>query len=397
MPRDLGGSAAGAVWPRVEHVRADGDDDLVDGARGSVPGTWARRCRSGRRSRTRSCYVLDASRCSRCRSGCRASCSSVATVWRAATRTGPELTAERFVADPFDARRARGCIGRVMWPAGCRTATSEFLGRADHQVKVRGHRIELGEIEAHAGRASGGRVGGGHQPGSRRRGCALGRLLRAADEDAVEPRRVRTTRDAVCPATWSRRLRAAGRLPADAEQQDRPQRAAPPRAGTAARQRGETPARDRAPGPAGRASGPRSSGGPTSASTTTSSTSAATASSPPRSSRGSVPGWGWRCRCGPCSSIRRSPVWPSTSQADRDGADREPSTLPEISRGDRSLPFPLSGPQERMWFIHQLHPEGSALQHGRRPPGPGPARPCRAGRGHQRCGGAPRGAADASS
>jgi len=60
----------------------------------------------------------------------------------------PELTAERFVKDPFQADpRARmyrsGDLGR--WRA---EGTIEYLGRNDHQVKIRGYRIELGEIEA---------------------------------------------------------------------------------------------------------------------------------------------------------------------------------------------------------------------------------------------------------
>ena len=59
-----------------------------------------------------------------------------------------ELTAERFIADPLATIRRRGCTGPVTWPAAAPTAPIEFLGRLDHQVKVRGHRIELGEIES---------------------------------------------------------------------------------------------------------------------------------------------------------------------------------------------------------------------------------------------------------
>jgi acyl carrier protein len=60
----------------------------------------------------------------------------------------PELTAEKFIADPFrEDAKARiyktGDLARYR-PDG----SIECLGRIDHQVKVRGFRIELGEIEA---------------------------------------------------------------------------------------------------------------------------------------------------------------------------------------------------------------------------------------------------------
>ncbi|MEU1236448.1 amino acid adenylation domain-containing protein [Micromonospora aurantiaca] len=64
----------------------------------------------------------------------------------------PALTAEKFVPDPFSAEPGArlyrtGDLARwVVGPDGA--GVIEFLGRIDHQVKLRGLRIELGEIES---------------------------------------------------------------------------------------------------------------------------------------------------------------------------------------------------------------------------------------------------------
>ena len=60
----------------------------------------------------------------------------------------PELTAERFIPDPFSLTP-----GATLYRTGDRArwrndGMLEHLGRLDDQVKVRGFRIELGEIEA---------------------------------------------------------------------------------------------------------------------------------------------------------------------------------------------------------------------------------------------------------
>lgn len=60
----------------------------------------------------------------------------------------PRLTADRFIPHPRPKRPGErlyrtGDLGRIR-----QDGALMFLGRTDHQVKVRGHRIELGEIEA---------------------------------------------------------------------------------------------------------------------------------------------------------------------------------------------------------------------------------------------------------
>ena len=118
----------------------------------------------------------------------------------------PELTAEKFVADPFHP-------GERMYRTGDLAryhadGNLECLGRTDHQVKIRGFRIELGEIEsllkAYPGVANAVVVARAEPSGDKK---LVGYVVPAASTDALLPDALRaylkeSLPDYMVPATY---------------------------------------------------------------------------------------------------------------------------------------------------------------------------------------------------
>jgi amino acid adenylation domain-containing protein/FkbM family methyltransferase len=103
----------------------------------------------------------------------------------------PELTAERFLPNPF------GPVGARMYATGdvCKWLSAgdiEFVERADHQVKIRGQRIEPGEIESALGKNPAIRecvvIASEHRPGDKR----LIAYFTGNGQDGVSPETLRS-------------------------------------------------------------------------------------------------------------------------------------------------------------------------------------------------------------
>ncbi|KJY26732.1 phosphopantetheine-binding protein, partial [Streptomyces sp. NRRL S-495] len=136
-----------------------------------------------------------------------------------------ELTAERFVDDPF------GAPGDRLYRTGDLVAWTpdgelEFLGRIDDQVKIRGHRIELGEVEAallthpavaeaaaavHREAAA---APGNEEDGGDGEPFVAGYLVPAAGQNAPEPAELRSFLQRLLPgAAVPQRFLVLDRLP----------------------------------------------------------------------------------------------------------------------------------------------------------------------------------------
>ena len=113
----------------------------------------------------------------------------------------PELTAERFVPDPFSRTGGRlyrtGDLARRL-----ENGELEFLGRIDHQVKIRGFRIELGEIEAALAQDTPTSPSAPSSPARTSPATSASSPTSSPTRRHHPDRRPQRTSSATCPTTW---------------------------------------------------------------------------------------------------------------------------------------------------------------------------------------------------
>lgn len=132
----LGGATEATVWSNCYRI-------------GEVPGDW-KSIPYGKPIQNARYYILDEAR-RPCPIGVPGELYIGGECLAKGYVNRPELTAERFVADPFAREAGFGEASRMYRTGDLarygEDGNIEFLGRVDHQVKIRGFRVELGEIE----------------------------------------------------------------------------------------------------------------------------------------------------------------------------------------------------------------------------------------------------------
>ena len=218
--REARAAGAGEVVNLYGPTEATIDSHLAPVRRGR-----ARARPSGVRSPTRgsTCWTRGASRC---RWAWRASCTSAGAGVARGYLDRPELTAERFVADPFAADRARGCTARATWARW-------LAGRDDRVPGAQRLPGEDPRLPHRAGRDRG--AAGWSTRACARRWCWRARTRRetsgwwrtswAPDAVAADALRAHLCR-AAAGVHGAGGVRAAGGAAADAEREAGPQGAA---------------------------------------------------------------------------------------------------------------------------------------------------------------------------
>ena len=154
------------------------------------------------RSRTSALYVLDPARRPGARSASPASCTSAASGWPAATSTGPELTAERFVPDPYGPPGGR--LYRDRRPGPRRRRRHARVPRPPRPPGQAARvRIELGEIEAALRDQPGVRRGRRHRPRGPRPATSASSPTWSVG-GRPDPAALRAALKQTCPTTWCR-------------------------------------------------------------------------------------------------------------------------------------------------------------------------------------------------